>query len=67
MAFLHSFTISDLLGSPISLFAALVLGTLIGAERQYRQYGGTQIIAYGLSKVGFPGVGTIFKQGRQCN
>lgn len=67
MAFLHSFTIPDFLDSLVSLLAAFVLGTLIGAERQYRQRGGAQIIAYGLSKVGFPGVGTIFKQGRQCN
>ena len=40
MAFLHSFTVSDFLGSLVSLFAAFVLGTLIGAERQYRQRGG---------------------------
>ena len=40
MAFLHSFTISDLLDSFVSLLAAFVLGTLIGAERQYRQRGG---------------------------
>jgi putative Mg2+ transporter-C (MgtC) family protein len=40
MAFLHSFTMSDFLDSLISLFGAFVLGTLIGAERQYRQRGG---------------------------
>src|SRR6202000_3041143 len=40
MAFLHSFTIPDFLDSLVSLFAAFVLGTLIGAERQYRQRGG---------------------------
>jgi len=40
MAFLHSFTISDFLDSLVSLVAAFVLGTLIGAERQYRQRGG---------------------------
>ncbi len=40
MAFLHSFTLSDFLDSLVSLFAAFVLGTLIGAERQYRQRGG---------------------------
>lgn len=40
MAFLHSFQINDFLDSLISLFAAFVLGTLIGAERQYRQRGG---------------------------
>jgi putative Mg2+ transporter-C (MgtC) family protein len=40
MAFLHSFTVSDFLDSLVSLFAAFVLGTLIGAERQYRQRGG---------------------------
>ena len=40
MAFLHSFTLGDFLDSLVSLFAAFVLGTLIGAERQYRQRGG---------------------------
>jgi putative Mg2+ transporter-C (MgtC) family protein len=40
MAFLHSFTVDDFLDSLVSLFAAFVLGTLIGAERQYRQRGG---------------------------
>ena len=40
MAFLHSFTLPDFLDSLVSLFAAFVLGTLIGAERQYRQRGG---------------------------
>jgi putative Mg2+ transporter-C (MgtC) family protein len=40
MAFVHSFTIPDFLDSLVSLFAAFVLGTLIGAERQYRQRGG---------------------------
>ena len=40
MAFLHSFTVSDFLDSLVSLLAAFVLGTLIGAERQYRQRGG---------------------------
>jgi putative Mg2+ transporter-C (MgtC) family protein len=40
MAFLHSFTIPDFLDSLVSLFAAFVLGGLIGAERQYRQRGG---------------------------
>ena len=40
MAFLHSFTFPDFFNSLISLFAAFVLGTLIGAERQYRQRGG---------------------------
>jgi putative Mg2+ transporter-C (MgtC) family protein len=40
MAFLHSFTIGDFLDSIVSLLAAFVLGTLIGAERQYRQRGG---------------------------
>ncbi|HEY1542766.1 MAG TPA: MgtC/SapB family protein [Xanthobacteraceae bacterium] len=40
MAFLHSFAIGDFLDSLISLFAAFVLGGLIGAERQYRQRGG---------------------------
>jgi putative Mg2+ transporter-C (MgtC) family protein len=40
MAFLHSFAIGEFLDSLVSLFAAFVLGTLIGAERQYRQRGG---------------------------
>jgi putative Mg2+ transporter-C (MgtC) family protein len=40
MAFLHSFTLVDFLDSMVSLFAAFVLGGLIGAERQYRQRGG---------------------------
>ena len=40
MAFLHSFEINDFVDSLISLFAAFVLGTAIGAERQYRQRGG---------------------------
>jgi putative Mg2+ transporter-C (MgtC) family protein len=40
MAFLHSFTASDFLDSLVSLFGAFVLGTFIGAERQYRQRGG---------------------------
>jgi putative Mg2+ transporter-C (MgtC) family protein len=40
MAFLHSFTASDFLDSLVSLLAAFVLGTFIGAERQYRQRGG---------------------------
>jgi putative Mg2+ transporter-C (MgtC) family protein len=40
MAFLHSFTVSDFLDSLVSLFAAFVLGGMIGAERQYRQRGG---------------------------
>jgi putative Mg2+ transporter-C (MgtC) family protein len=40
MAFLHSFTLGDFADSLVSLFAAFVLGTFIGAERQYRQRGG---------------------------
>jgi len=40
MAFLHSFEINDFVDSLVSLFAAFVLGTAIGAERQYRQRGG---------------------------
>jgi putative Mg2+ transporter-C (MgtC) family protein len=91
MAFLHSFTLSDFLDSLVSLFAAFVLGGLIGAERQFRQrggglrthvlvavgaatfvdigmhlngnVGGTQIIAYVVSGVGFLGAGVIMKQG----
>ena len=40
MAALHSFTLSEFIDSLISLFGAFVLGTLIGAERQYRQRSG---------------------------
>src|ERR1700678_559971 len=40
MAFLHSFTVGDFLDSLVSLAGAFVLGTLIGAERQFRQRGG---------------------------
>ena len=40
MAFLHSFAFPEFLDSLVSLFGAFVLGTLIGAERQYRQRGG---------------------------
>jgi putative Mg2+ transporter-C (MgtC) family protein len=91
MAFLHSFNANDFLDSLVSLFAAFVLGGLIGAERQYRQrggglrthvlvavgaatfvdigmhlnghVGGTQIISYVVSGVGFLGAGVIMKQG----
>jgi putative Mg2+ transporter-C (MgtC) family protein len=40
VAALHSFTVSDFVDSLISLFGAFVLGTIIGAERQYRQRSG---------------------------
>jgi putative Mg2+ transporter-C (MgtC) family protein len=40
MAFIRSFAIPDFFDTLVSLFAAFVLGTLIGAERQYRQRGG---------------------------
>jgi putative Mg2+ transporter-C (MgtC) family protein len=40
VAALHSFTLSEFIDSLISLFGAFVLGTLIGAERQYRQRSG---------------------------
>jgi putative Mg2+ transporter-C (MgtC) family protein len=40
MAFLRSFAFPDFLDTLVSLSAAFVLGTLIGAERQYRQRGG---------------------------
>jgi putative Mg2+ transporter-C (MgtC) family protein len=40
MAFVHAFTFSEFLDTLVSLFAAFVLGTAIGAERQYRQRGG---------------------------
>jgi len=37
MQFLTTFQIADFLDTLVSLFTAFVLGTLIGAERQYRQ------------------------------
>ena len=37
MQFIHTFQLNDFLDTIVSLFAAFVLGTLIGAERQYRQ------------------------------
>jgi putative Mg2+ transporter-C (MgtC) family protein len=37
MRFLHTFQVYDFLDTLVSLFTAFVLGTLIGAERQYRQ------------------------------
>src|SRR3954468_3525103 len=37
MRFLHTFQLYDFLDTFVSLFTAFVLGTLIGAERQYRQ------------------------------
>jgi len=40
MAALHAFTVSDFIDSLISLIGAFVLGTIIGAERQYRQRSG---------------------------
>ena len=40
MAALHSFTVSDFIDSLISLLGAFILGTIIGAERQYRQRSG---------------------------
>src|SRR5271169_3452526 len=40
MAILHSFNFGEFIDSLVSLFAAFVLGTLIGAERQYRQRSG---------------------------
>jgi putative Mg2+ transporter-C (MgtC) family protein len=40
MAILNSFIISEFFNTLVSLLAAFVLGTLIGAERQYRQRSG---------------------------
>ena len=37
MQFLRTFQLHDFLDTLVSLFVAFVLGTLIGAERQYRQ------------------------------
>ncbi|MGJ5180740.1 MgtC/SapB family protein [Bradyrhizobium oligotrophicum] len=37
MRFLHTFQLYDFADTLVSLFTAFVLGTLIGAERQYRQ------------------------------
>src|ERR1700677_4035399 len=40
VAALHNFSLPDFLDSLLSLVGAFVLGTLIGAERQYRQRSG---------------------------
>jgi putative Mg2+ transporter-C (MgtC) family protein len=40
VAALHSFMVADFIDSLISLFGAFILGTIIGAERQYRQRSG---------------------------
>jgi hypothetical protein len=40
MAFLRAFSVGDFVDTLISLSAAFILGTLIGAERQYRRRGG---------------------------
>jgi putative Mg2+ transporter-C (MgtC) family protein len=40
VAALHSFALSDFIDSLVSLLGAFVLGTFIGAERQYRQRSG---------------------------
>lgn len=37
MRFMHTFQLYDFLDTLVSLFTAFVFGTLIGAERQYRQ------------------------------
>ncbi|AMN39305.1 MgtC/SapB family protein [Rhodoplanes sp. Z2-YC6860] len=37
MRFFHTFQLADFFDTGISLLAAFILGTLIGAERQYRQ------------------------------
>ena len=37
MQFIKTFQLYDFLDTLISLFVAFVFGTLIGAERQYRQ------------------------------
>jgi putative Mg2+ transporter-C (MgtC) family protein len=37
MRFFHTFQLADFLDTGMSLLAAFILGTLIGAERQYRQ------------------------------
>ena len=37
MRFLHTFQLHDFVDTLVSLFVAFVFGTLIGAERQYRQ------------------------------
>lgn len=92
MSALHAFSLADFIDTLISLTVAFVLGTLIGAERQYRQRsgglrtnvlvavgaaafvdigmnlnghaGGTQVIAYVVSGVGFLGAGVIMKEGK---
>jgi len=37
MQFIHTFELRDFLDTLVSLLSAFVLGTLIGAERQFRQ------------------------------
>ncbi|EJF89317.1 MgtC/SapB family protein [Bartonella tamiae] len=37
MQFIHNFSFFDLIDTTLSMLAAFILGTLIGAERQYRQ------------------------------
>lgn len=83
--------LADVFATAIALGVAFLLGTLIGAERQYRQrtaglrtnalvalgaaafvdlgmaindrVGGTQILAYVVSGIGFLGAGVIMKEG----
>lgn len=91
MQSLTYFNLADMTDTFVSLASAFVLGTLIGAERQYRQRtaglrtnvliavgaaafvdlamningnaGGTQVLAYVVSGVGFLGAGVILKEG----
>ena len=86
-----NFDSAEILNTFVSLSVALVLGTAIGAERQYRQRtaglrtnalvalgaaafvdlgmrlmgneGGTRVLAYVASGVGFLGAGVILKEG----
>jgi Thiolase, C-terminal domain len=54
MAILHSFDFTDFIDSLVSLFGAFVLGTLIGAEQQYRQRGGGSHLDDGAVAHGHP-------------
>ena len=91
MSAFKAFQLAPFLDTLVSLVAAFVLGTLIGAERQYRQRtaglrtnalvalgaaafvdlgmslegaaGGTRVLAYVVSGVGFLGAGVIMKEG----
>ena len=75
MQFIKTFQLYDFLDTLISLFVAFVFGTLIGAERQYRQrsaglrtnvlvcVGAAAFVDLAVSGIGFLGAGAIMKEG----